>query len=31
MFLFARVAAEAISSVHGEIDQITVEMFAVPP
>ena len=29
MFLFARVTAEAIPGVHGEIDQITVEVFAV--
>src|ERR1043166_2640161 len=29
MFLIARITAEAIPGVHGEIDQITVEMFAV--
>jgi len=29
MFLIARVTAEAIPGVHGEIDQITIEVFAV--
>lgn len=29
MFLIARVTAEAIPGVNGEIDQITVEVFAV--
>ena len=28
MFLFASITAEAISGVHSEIDQITVEVFA---
>ena len=30
MLLFARVTAEAIPGVHCEIDQITIEVFAVP-